>query len=64
VITTVATPSGRHWMTHGSTSACGRFFGPFTYPPVLMPGACVDCPRCASQFEAFSLATLTTEVHA
>jgi hypothetical protein len=62
---TVADYKGRHWLTHSANSlnysACGMPFGNYSFPPVEMPNALIDCPRCADQAMAYEMATLTME---
>lgn len=67
-LVTVATLTARHWVTHTVAgrqhAACGQTYGTAAYPSVLMPGACIDCTRCAAQLEAFELAELASDVAA
>ena len=63
---TATDSKGRHWITHYANGlnymACGMPLGNYTFPPVEMPGQCVDCPRCASQVMAYEMASLEMEV--
>lgn len=58
---TVGTATARHWVTHrddrASHTACGQAFGLLGHPPVTMPGALVDCDRCADQLMSYETVT-------
>lgn len=62
---TIAQPTQRCWVTNGDAgtayTACGEKHYTTSAPPVEVPSALVDCPRCAKQLEAFELATLSTQ---
>jgi hypothetical protein len=62
MVSTYGEYSARHWLTLEdgwvAVSACGRRLQ--RSEAVLMPGALVDCRRCAAQYEAYALAVMVS----